>query len=45
MRFTKKREIPAAGDLELLSMLETTYAVVTCRGSREEMMNLYDRLE
>ncbi|MCY9589819.1 hypothetical protein PC41400_16500 [Paenibacillus chitinolyticus] len=45
MRLPENREIPAAGDLELLSMLETTYAVVTCRGSREEMMNLYGRLE
>ncbi|MGX4585639.1 hypothetical protein [Paenibacillus chitinolyticus] len=26
-------------------MPERTYAVATCRGSREEMMNLYGRLE
>ncbi|MEC0245466.1 GyrI-like domain-containing protein [Paenibacillus chitinolyticus] len=41
----ENREIPDAGDLEVLSVPERTYAVVTCRGGREEMMNLYGRLE
>ncbi|MFC9774102.1 hypothetical protein [Paenibacillus chitinolyticus] len=45
MRFPENREIPAAGDLELLSVPERTYAVATCRGSPEKMMNLYVRLE
>ncbi|WP_317954741.1 hypothetical protein [Paenibacillus chitinolyticus] len=45
MRLPENREISAAGDLELLSVPERTYAVATSRGSREEMMNLYGRLE
>ncbi|MFS0838612.1 GyrI-like domain-containing protein [Paenibacillus sp. 1P03SA] len=37
--------IAGNGELELLAVPERTYAVVTCRGSREEMRNIYGLLE